>query len=393
METSAGMRIWQAVQEITKGKPYVFVIREFGTKYALIREVVRPIVEEFDMACVDAEDVPGAGQDLLSKVHTLIGRAELVIAEVSHENPNVFYEIGYATALDKPSVFLLKRGEQMATDLRGRLHVEYEESPAGIAALKEDLRRELRVQLYSEVAILRDMLLPPTPQPAYVVASPKYPGPKARIHGQAYDRRTYGDNLGIRGLISAFGLMLGERDCVDLISAKHADPNLVTTPGSLYLIGSGKVNQFTPGVLESLITSRGPQWRLGAAPGEEEVGDYPMMLYRGDEPVPAEVTEVEEGTIFSKDSGLVVRGPHPCFPNDRLALVLAGAHSLGTGAACIAATSSSHIRQIAGRLDAECNVSIADKDLTFWALATGTADPHDNLLPPENVTIEEVGVY
>jgi hypothetical protein len=59
------------------------------------------------------------------------------------------------------------------------------------------------------------------------VASPKYPGPHSRIKGQVFDRRTFGDHLGILGLISAFGSMHGEVTGVDLISGQHAPPEFV----------------------------------------------------------------------------------------------------------------------------------------------------------------------
>ncbi len=398
MNDIAGMRIWQAVREITKGLPYVFVIRKFGTTFTLVSEVIRPTVEEFGMACVDAEEVPGAGQDLLAKVHMLVERADLIIAEVSHESPNVFYEIGYATALDKPLVFLLQQGHNMATDLRGRLHIEYQESPAGLAALREQLRLELRTQLYSETALLRDMLLAPTPRPAFIVANPKYPTRRSRIQGQVYDTRTFGDYLGVRGLTTAFGLMLGERESVELISARHADPDLLDRDASLYLIGSDKVNPFTAKALEHVQQAAELLWRFGPAPGyDAREDDYPVMLYRcvggREQALEAKFRHVGEAVIFSQDYGIVVRAPHAGGSPERLVMVMAGAHSLGTGAACIAATSSEHIRAIAAMLESECGVSLADKSRAFWVLVRGTASARDNLLDPEDVAIEEVGVY
>ena len=94
--------------------------------------------------------------------------------------------------------------------------------------------------------------------------------------------------------------------------------------------------------------------------------------------------------IWQEDYGLIVRAPHPLHP-DRMVLVMAGAHSLGTGAACIAATSSRFIREIQkNHLDGKV---LADKTQTFWVLVKGIASERDGLLDKEGVTICEAGVY
>lgn len=84
----------------------------------------------------------------------------------------------------------------------------------------------------------------------------------------------------------------------------------------------------------------GAGWRFGHCPGEENVADFEVQLsgtpetgwFQTDcgrpQPDPGQLLE---------DYGLIVRGPHPLHPH-RMATVLAGPHSLGTSAACLAAT-------------------------------------------------------
>jgi len=69
---------------------------------------------------------------------------------------------------------------------------------------------------------------------------------------------------------------------------------------------------------------------------------------------------------------------------------MAGAHSLGTGAACLAAARSTLINQLREKLRTWV---LEDKRRTFWALVKGDANPEDYLLDEEKVTIIEVGVY
>jgi hypothetical protein len=69
-------------------------------------------------------------------------------------------------------------------------------------------------------------------------------------------------------------------------------------------------------------------------------------------------------------------------------MVMAGAHSLGTGAACIAATRSQYVRAIKHK-----GIDVSNRQLQFWALVRGTASSSDGLLDVEGVGIEQVGVY
>lgn len=118
-----------------------------------------------------------------------------------------------------------------------------------------------------------------------------------------------------------------------------------------------------------------------------------MVLYRhqNGKKIVQESTlgEFEGREIWKKDFGLIIRAPHPLHP-DRLVLIMAGAHSLGTGAACIAATSSRFIREIQKHLPEKV---LADKKQTFWVLVKGEASERDGLLDQEGVHICEAGVY
>ncbi len=388
------------IPTLTGGRPYVFVVRAFGERWDLYRRIKRMVEDEIGLACIDAEEVPGAGHDLLAKVHLLVRRAELVVAEISTNSPNVFYETGYATALGKPLLLVIEEGAEVPANLRGSVFIQYRDDRDGLERFERRLAEVLRFVIKSQVPLLRDMLQPEIAQPAYIVASPKYPGRDSRIQGQVYDQRTFGDNLGIRGLISAFGLMLGEAEGVELISAQHSPPDLVDRPLSLYPIGSPKVNWVTRVMLDRLQGGREPNWVLAAAPGRTEEGDYPVALYRTvrgvTESLDAVLDEVHTvdgtATVFVEDWGIVVRGPHRDHP-DRLVLVMAGGHSLGTGAACLAATRSPLIKQIAMRRKDKCDADLADKRAAFWVLVRGKASASDTLLDMEGVSVEDVGVY
>ncbi len=384
------------IHELTSGKPYVFVIMTYNSRYAFFEHIAGMVRAGVGLACIRADHVKAAGHDLLAKIHLLIERAELVIAEISDPSPNVFYEVGYAVAHKKPLLLLVRQNTEIPTDLKGRELIEYTESQKGMTLFDDEFCAHLKQRVNSQTALLRDMLEAETPQPAYIVASPKYPEPStSRILGQVYDRRTFGDNLGVLGLLSAFGAMMGETRGVELISAQYGPRDLIDADLNLYLIGSRKVNPIAGAMLRLLQGNRQPQWCFDPYPGEKEDENWRVALYRtpGDNDTrPHGKTESRHGGIVhTLDHGIIVRGPHPHHPR-RLVLIMAGAHSLGSGAACLAATRSPLILKIKESLQSK-NVDIADKKRTFWVLVKGEANKTDGLLDVEGVSIVETGVY
>jgi hypothetical protein len=398
MSKSESYALGNVLQELTKGRPFVFVIMAYKSGFPLYERIAAVVQAEVRLACIRADHVSGSGHDLLAKIHLLIERAELIIAEITERSPNVFYEIGYAVAQQKPLLLLIRKGKGVPTDLKGRELIEFRETKEGMELFDHRLREHLSVRVNSRVALLRDMLEAEYPRPAFIVASPRYPSPtQARIKGQIYDHRTFGDNLGVRGLISAFGSMFGETDGVELVSAQYGPPDLLKRDVNLYLIGSQKVNPTSGAMLAALQKQFEPRWSFGPFPQHQPTtGDWRVALYRTDggkaSPLLGAMKKWGKSRelIHSEDYGIIVRGPHPhC--RGRMVLIMAGAHSLGTGAACLAATRSVLIRQIKDALPG--GVDFADRNRTFWVLVKGKSSEKDRLLDEAGVKVVEAGCW
>jgi len=393
------MNLRDTIHAMTGGRPHLFMIMAYSKAREGLYERVRTVAErDFGVVCIRADEVKSSGYDLLAKIHDLIVRAELVVAEISEWSPNVFYEVGYAVGARKPPLLLIEKGKEVPPDLRGLEVVEYRYNWDGIREFEADLADHLRFRMNSELALLRDMLEAPVPEPAYIVSSPQYPSEQSRIQGQVYDTRTFGDHLGILGLTSAFGSMRGEGKRIELVSAQHSPPQLWKEPVSLYLIGSRKVNPITGMMMDKLQGDGEPKWSLGPAHGfTEDDEDWPCSLYRtaggNTEVMPGKLEDVdvegEKSQIWREDYGIVLRGPHPLRPG-RIVLIMAGAQSLGTGAACLAVTRSATIQRIRSKLPPG---ALEDKERTFWVLVKGIASRKDRLLDEEGVSIEDAGVY
>ena len=387
------------VQELTKRKPFIFVIMKFEEGWTFYEKIQEIIQKEFGLVCICADDVLGSGYDLLDKIHLLIERAELVVAIITPPSPNVFYEVGYATAIRKPLLLLAEKDIEIPADLRGRELIHYQTSKDGLEAFYKRFLDNIRIRISSRIALLKDMLESEDPQPIYIVASPKYPDENSKKNRGPYDRRTFGDNLGIVGLLAAFGLIMGEGRNPELVSAQYCEPDLPSQDCNLFLIGSKKVNWISGNMLELLQQNREPNWYLGrkegSEKGNEEEGDYNVKLYRTVNGVQDTIkghsrrSKEKGGIVHLEDYGIIVRGPHPEHPN-RIVLIMAGMHSLGTGGACIAATRSPIIRQIQNKLPD--GIDIADQSRTIWVLVRAVAGK-DGLLDEEGVEICEAGVY
>jgi hypothetical protein len=136
-------------------RPTIFVIMQFGAPYdQLYSEVIKAVAAEMKCDIVRVDEQLGPGL-IIADIQRLIQEARVVIADVTPHNPNVFYELGYAHALGKPTILLASDVKQLPFDIRGYRVVVYEDSIAGKRkiekALKEHLLEALNVPSRSEL--------------------------------------------------------------------------------------------------------------------------------------------------------------------------------------------------------------------------------------------------
>jgi hypothetical protein len=124
-------------------KPEVFVVMHFGEPYdTLYRDVIAPIAVDMDFAPYRADDVYRPGLVLHDIIQGLV-ESEVIVAEITPPNPNVFYELGYAHALGKPTILLAERGRELPFDIRGYRCIFYDNTIAGKKAVETSLKKHL----------------------------------------------------------------------------------------------------------------------------------------------------------------------------------------------------------------------------------------------------------
>jgi hypothetical protein len=123
-----------------------FVVMKFEPPYErLYREVIQPVARQFRLGAKHVGEVFGPGIILKDIVRGIV-EAEVVIVEITpvHRNENVFYELGYSHALNKPTILLAKHGRRLPFDVSGYRVLFYDDSAKGKKQLRVGLEKHLK---------------------------------------------------------------------------------------------------------------------------------------------------------------------------------------------------------------------------------------------------------
>ena len=86
----------------------------------------------------------------MERIYRQIDLADIIIADMSGQNSNVFYEVGYAHAKGKLCIHLTSNADYIPFDLKHRRHIVYRGS---INTLKDKLIEELNKDVYDVIII------------------------------------------------------------------------------------------------------------------------------------------------------------------------------------------------------------------------------------------------
>ncbi len=134
---------FQVVSEL----PKAFVIMQFTPPYnELHEEVIKKVCDEFKIQAVRADDTFGPGLIIADIIKDLY-ESLIVIAEISPSNPNVYYELGYAHAINKPTILIAEKGTKLPFDVSPFRTLFYENSIAGKNKVEMGLRKHINAIL------------------------------------------------------------------------------------------------------------------------------------------------------------------------------------------------------------------------------------------------------
>lgn len=129
-------------------RPRLFVAMQFSEPFdTLYQRVIQPkaTAAGFEVVRIDEVMRPGI---IFEDIKREISQSKAVIAEISAPNNNVFYELGYAHALNKPTILLAQRGKELPFDIRSYRVVFYDDTIGGKVQLEETLDKHLHAVLH-----------------------------------------------------------------------------------------------------------------------------------------------------------------------------------------------------------------------------------------------------
>lgn len=130
---------------ITQKKPRAFVVMQFTDAFNnLYKSVIKPTCEKYGFEPVRADDFYTNGL-IISDIANSIREAAVIIADITPDNANVFYEVGYAHALGKPTILLSdKKRDKLPFDVSAFRTLIYDNTIGGKDVVQELLEKHLK---------------------------------------------------------------------------------------------------------------------------------------------------------------------------------------------------------------------------------------------------------
>lgn len=127
--------------QMTNVKPFVFVLMPFHSDFDDIYHVgIKSACLSVGAYC-ERVDEQIFLENILERVYNQISKADIVISEMTGRNPNVFYETGYAHALNKRVILLTQKSDDIPFDLKHYPHIIYD---GKITLLKSELEKRIQ---------------------------------------------------------------------------------------------------------------------------------------------------------------------------------------------------------------------------------------------------------
>ena len=117
-----------------------FVLMPFSNEFDDIYQLgIKSTCNEMKLSCVRVDEQI-FDHSILKQIYNQIENADILIADLTNQNANVFYEVGYAHGLKKRVILLTKNIQDIPFDLKHYPHIIYGNK---ILTLKEKLKVKL----------------------------------------------------------------------------------------------------------------------------------------------------------------------------------------------------------------------------------------------------------
>jgi hypothetical protein len=132
-------------EDLTIDKKQVFVLTPYNKMFNDTYFAIKRICDSVGLKCSrgDEEYFPN---DILTHILKQILKASIIIAIIDGRNPNVFYELGIAHALDKATILVTRTKNELPIDIKSKRIIFYKDK----SDLKYSLRQEF-IKIYTDI--------------------------------------------------------------------------------------------------------------------------------------------------------------------------------------------------------------------------------------------------
>jgi hypothetical protein len=131
-----------AIKTTEKETKTCFVIMPFGDWFDDYYEnIYKPAIIKADFLPIRADDLYYPG-NIIKDIWKFTNEAGVILGDLTDKNPNVFYELGLAHAISKPTILLASNIEDIPFDLKSQRIIEYNKNEYNLGeSLKKILQK------------------------------------------------------------------------------------------------------------------------------------------------------------------------------------------------------------------------------------------------------------
>lgn len=140
----------EAARPVAPDDNLVFVISSFTPEMEPSYLAITSAAQAAGLRAERVKDVPGDYR-ITDRILKMIGQARFIVADLTNERPNVYFELGYARGLGKTVITIVRSGTNIHFDVRDWTYIEYFDS----RPLENDLLQRFKFELQSSLYRLR----------------------------------------------------------------------------------------------------------------------------------------------------------------------------------------------------------------------------------------------
>lgn len=128
-----------AINPSKSASNHISVMMPFDAKYKNVYDKIKEVAENLNLTCFRADDI--WDDDLIIQdIVSLISNSNIVIADCTKRNPNVFYEIGIAHTLGRNVILITQNEDDVPFDLGHLRYIFYLNNAEGLNELGAKLQ-------------------------------------------------------------------------------------------------------------------------------------------------------------------------------------------------------------------------------------------------------------